>query len=345
MPMSDILPTHVREWVTEMTAAGMTPATVRHVKIILSAIFTTALNDFIVVIHACRGVKSPTVPVKEFRIVTPAEYIRLQDVLPGDISRLLVDVDIGSGLRWGELTELRPRDLHLSSGILTVSRAVVELDPKFHPQGGRFHVKDYPKSKRPRRFKLEPDLITALSDHVDAHRLGVDDLLFSFGLFERDMRPRPTLVDVTSLGLTEPNTAGRRYQHGTSTAYTAGTCRCEHCRAAVARYRADRRVRGLDSPRGQRRRDTDPDGHLSRDWYRLHVWYPACDQAGLSDPRPRMHDLRHSHASWLLAGGADLQVVKERMGHGSIVTTEKYLHTLPTADETALAALQRIRRS
>jgi site-specific recombinase XerD len=56
-----------------------------------------------------------------------------------------------------------------------------------------------------------------------------------------------------------------------------------------------------------------------------------------------MHDLRHSHASWLLAGGADLQVVKERLGHGSIVTTEKYLHTLPTADESALAALRRIR--
>ncbi len=53
--------------------------------------------------------------------------------------------------------------------------------------------------------------------------------------------------------------------------------------------------------------------------------------------------MRHSHASWLLAGGADLEVVKERMGHASIATTGKYIHTLPTADETALAALKRIR--
>ncbi|WP_310738235.1 tyrosine-type recombinase/integrase [Microbispora sp. H10949] len=57
----------------------------------------------------------------------------------------------------------------------------------------------------------------------------------------------------------------------------------------------------------------------------------------------KMHDLRHAHASWLLAGGADLQVVKERLGHGSISTTEKYLHTLPDADETALDALARTR--
>jgi len=41
----------------------------------------------------------------------------------------------------------------------------------------------------------------------------------------------------------------------------------------------------------------------------------------------RAHDLRHAHASWLLAGGADLQMVKDRLGHGSISTTEKYTIT------------------
>jgi site-specific recombinase XerD len=73
------------------------------------------------------------------------------------------------------------------------------------------------------------------------------------------------------------------------------------------------------------------------------VWYPARKIAALG--KIRIHDLRHAHASWLLAGGADLQVVKERLGHASIATTEKYLHSLPTADETALDALSRIRGS
>jgi integrase len=58
---------------------------------------------------------------------------------------------------------------------------------------------------------------------------------------------------------------------------------------------------------------------------------------------PRFHDLRHSHASWLLAGGADLQVVRERLGHASIMTTQRYLHTLPDADESAIEAFGRIR--
>jgi integrase len=43
-----------------------------------------------------------------------------------------------------------------------------------------------------------------------------------------------------------------------------------------------------------------------------------------------------------LAGGADLKTVMDRMGHRQIQTTQKYLHSLPDADEVALAALTRI---
>jgi len=36
-------------------------------------------------------------------------------------------------------------------------------------------------------------------------------------------------------------------------------------------------------------------------------------------------------------------VVKERLGHASIMTTQRYLHTLPDVDETAVEAFSRIR--
>ena len=74
----------------------------------------------------------------------------------------------------------------------------------------------------------------------------------------------------------------------------------------------------------------------------MKVWLPALDDANLG-LHVRMHDLRHAHASWLLAGGADLKTVMERLGHSQIQTTQKYLHTLPEADDRALAAFQSIR--
>jgi hypothetical protein len=147
MRIVEILPSHVREWVTELAAAGVTPATIKNLKAILSAIFTTALNDQVTLLHPCKGVKTPTVPVKPRKIITPAQFDVIYAALPTDDVRLLAEAAIESGLRWGELTELRAGDLDLITRILTVSRAVVEVNPKFHPDGGRFLVKDYPKDK------------------------------------------------------------------------------------------------------------------------------------------------------------------------------------------------------
>lgn len=54
---------------------------------------------------------------------------------------------------------------------------------------------------------------------------------------------------------------------------------------------------------------------------------------------PRIHDLRHTHASWLLAKGVPIHVVQARLGHESIQTTvDTYSHLLPDAQLAAAAA-------
>ena len=99
-----------------------------------------------------------------------------------------------------------------------------------------------------------------------------------------------------------------------------------------------RRCTSLDLPVPST--DNSGGNPLSRNTFRTRVWLPAV-QAARIDFRVRVHDLRHAHASWLLAGGADLKGVMDRMGHAQIMTTEKYLHALPDADEKNLAAFDR----
>lgn len=54
----------------------------------------------------------------------------------------------------------------------------------------------------------------------------------------------------------------------------------------------------------------------------------------------KFHCLRHTSATLLLYGGVNLKQVQERLGHGDISTTNKYLHCIAEADREAVNILQ-----
>jgi len=53
-------------------------------------------------------------------------------------------------------------------------------------------------------------------------------------------------------------------------------------------------------------------------------WERVCKRAELNDLR--MHDLRHSLASWQAMNGASLQIIGKSLGHADMRSTERYSH-------------------
>lgn len=92
-------------------------------------------------------------------------------------------------------------------------------------------------------------------------------------------------------------------------------------------------------------------GHMWHGAFYSRIWRTAvvkasdaeaCREVGLEPLRrePTVHDLRHTHASWLIAQGIPLPYIQARMGHESVTTTVGvYGHLVADAHDQMASAI------
>lgn len=138
----------VQTWVTALHGAGLSPATVHHHYVALKKAFRFAQQDRLIAYNPCDGVKLPkAATVGDFapRFLTAAEAERIAARLDATAPPygLLVRFAAYTGLRAGELTGLRVRDLNLKAGHVEVRQTLARI-------GGVWKVST-PKSARSSR--------------------------------------------------------------------------------------------------------------------------------------------------------------------------------------------------
>lgn len=76
---------------------------------------------------------------------------------------------------------------------------------------------------------------------------------------------------------------------------------------------------------------------------RGHSYRPAIPGAGLADPQPTPHDLRHTFGTRLADEGVPLHDIMALMGHEDIRSAQRYLHSREERFDRARQALRRAR--
>ncbi|MFN3506238.1 MAG: tyrosine-type recombinase/integrase [Allorhizobium sp.] len=76
------------------------------------------------------------------------------------------------------------------------------------------------------------------------------------------------------------------------------------------------------------------DGKLLKPVSLTHEWTRLINKTGL--PKIRFHDLRHTHATQMLASGVHPKIASERLGHSTIaITMDLYSHVMPDMQASA----------
>ena len=263
--------------------------------------------------------------------------LRIRDA--SERTRRAYGVDLGQFAEWAAAQDLEParvttRHLRRYAAVLserrcapaTVARKLAALRQLFRCLREHGHVQANPADlvpapKKPQRLPrvLKPDEVARLLDRIpattplDLRDRAIFELAYSSGLRAEEL----TSLDVGSVDADheEVRIEGKG---GKTRVVPVG----EHAVAAVGRWLTRGRpvLRSGDgeaalflSKSGRRLSTSD----VRR---RLRVWaHRAAVQGGVHP-----HALRHSFATHLLEGGADLRSIQELLGHGSISTTQIY---------------------
>jgi integrase len=158
----------VVQWVTQMTAEGLSASRVRAAYFVFSAAMDDAVRANQLAANPAAGLELPFVPKRKHRYLTHHELARLAREC-GTAYGVLVLILGHTGLRWGEATALRVRNLDVSRGSVNVLQTVHEVN-------GRL-VFDTPKRHQKRCLHVPSFVWDCLESHVEKKL--PDDFVFT----------------------------------------------------------------------------------------------------------------------------------------------------------------------
>lgn len=148
VPLADIKRADVQKWVMDVLAENVgtdedpayrSPATARRVLTPFAASLAAAIDAEVLVVNPALRIKIPPAPPVPHVFLTRDEYARLAAETWGQ-DRAVLDLLVGTGMRWGELAALHIHSLDLARGLVTIADVTDGVEVKPYPKGRRQRV-------------------------------------------------------------------------------------------------------------------------------------------------------------------------------------------------------------
>ncbi|MFS4487772.1 tyrosine-type recombinase/integrase [Dietzia kunjamensis] len=184
--LTDLTPASVRAWYSGM--GKIHPTRTAHAYSLLRTIMGTAVSDGLITTNPCQIARAGKSPKRrELEVLTPSELAAVVDAMP-DRYRVAVLLAAWCALRFGELVELRRRDITDDGTLLRIRRAAVLVDGKY--------IVGPPKSAEGiRDVTVPPHVVPLLLEHMDTFTGGGRDAL---------VFPTGRATRVSQAGFTKP---------------------------------------------------------------------------------------------------------------------------------------------
>lgn len=222
LPVDTITRQQVKDWFAALTLASTAR---KHQYELARAIFNSAVDDELIdhsPVRIAGAAKASRKPMAD--MPTPVQVHALADKMPSPKYRVMVLVSAWCGLRFGESTELRRKDILLDEDgmplAIRVRRGVVRVDGQY--------VVGTPKSAAGMRdVVIPPHIRQDLSDYLDTLPAKADTLLFPGTRNGRHMAPsslyKPFYAARAKVGLPALRWHDLRHFSATTAAMTGAT--------------------------------------------------------------------------------------------------------------------------
>jgi integrase len=142
--LKDLNPAHVRAFYRDRLDAGLSPATVHKMHVVLHKALDGAVSDGLIPRNAAKGVKVPQATThQDIQPLTSDQALALFEAARGDRLEALYVLAVATGLRQGELLALKWDDVEFEDAVLRVRRTLtrsggkVDMGPPKTPNSRR----------------------------------------------------------------------------------------------------------------------------------------------------------------------------------------------------------------